>query len=860
MWVASPREPNFEIPIKHFQGKPNRFRFSSVLAVVLSLCFVSCGFCDEPAMVSAPLGFEISGFDRTRTWVSQNGVFAFGFLECCQKDDDGFLVGVRYNLGNKTVNIPVWAVGGGLRVSMNSTIRLSMDGRLILFENPSGLIVWSSSTSSLGVKKATLLNNGNLVLVGNGDRVLWESFHSPTSTLLPGQSLLFPQTLRAPTTKSISSYYNFVIRRSGELALVWENNMTYWRSHLSFSSSITIKEARFDADWFLRLIDGTNRTVWSTSSNDFKDPSVTLRHLRMDSDGNLRIYSWDNVLHEWKIAWQAVGNQCDVFGSCGLYGLCGFNSTGPVCDCLYQDSSNWGASFVTMDSGGFGCKKMHGGYEAVSFYGLYPPQDVHMMLNEKKCKEYCSNDPTCIAATSKNDGSGISTIKRTSFISGYRNPSVPATSFLKVCLVPQAVSAQQSDPHFNPKPIPTLSKGFIDREGDNKKFVGAVALIVLVTVSGLLTFETFVFWFVYRRRKIKAQARIPFNKDAQMNAHYSVLVGLSFEEIKELTGNFADQLGPTVFKGVLPNKRPVIAKKLNDATANEKDFRVAVSTLGGMHHRNLVSLKGFCFEANHRFLLYDYGVLPNKRPVIAKKLNDATANEKDFRVAVSTLGGMHHRNLVSLKGFCFEANHRFLLYDYVHSGSLDNWLFNMEQGQNDGNWQQRFDIAVGVARALAYLHSECQVCVAHGNFKLENVLLDEKLAPKLTDFGLGSLIQKEAASSSESPAERDIYMFGEMLLQIVTHRRDILSNSLQHLTDSMNEKMNLEDCTDSEGISRVIGIALWCMQNQPFLRPSIVEVVKVLEGTLSVDRPPFPFTLRQDQMDEAALSEIQVGS
>ncbi|KAJ6418386.1 hypothetical protein OIU84_001707 [Salix udensis] len=71
----------------------------------------------EVAMVSVPLGFEISGFDRSRIWVSQNGVFAFGFLENFSKEDevDSFLVGIRYNLGdNEVVNVPVWSVGGGL--------------------------------------------------------------------------------------------------------------------------------------------------------------------------------------------------------------------------------------------------------------------------------------------------------------------------------------------------------------------------------------------------------------------------------------------------------------------------------------------------------------------------------------------------------------------------------------------------------------------------------------------------------------------------------------------------------------------------------------------------------------------------
>lgn len=812
MGVTRNRGVNYEKFIEHFQGKTRKLetfeRCSFVLAVFVFLGSVFCCFCEEVAMVSVPLGFEISGFDRSRIWVSQNGVFAFGFLENCSKEDevDSFLVGIRYNLGdNEVVNVPVWTVGGGLRVSMNSTIRLSRDGRLILVDNPSGVIVWSSDTSSLGIRKASLLNNGNLVLVGIEDNVLWQSFNSPTSTLLPGQSLHFPQTLRAPSKKSISSYYSFVIRHSGELALVWENNVTYWSNHVNLLGSF--KEAIFDGNGLLGLIDISNKTVWSISSKDFDEPSLTLRRLKMDSDGNLRIYSWNHVLHEWKVGWQAVENQCDVFGSCGLYSLCGLNSTGAVCDCLYQDSVNWGSGLSTVDSGSSGCKKMVDlgnckmntsmmVMRQTFLYGLYPPQDVDIMLSEKACKEYCSNDTNCIAATSKNDGSGICTIKRTSFITGYGNPSVSATSFLKVCLVPLAVSARGTNPDVTAKPIST------SREGDSKNFTAAIALIVSVTASGFVAIEMFVFWFMYRRRKLKAHIRIPFGKDAQMNAHYNSLIRLSFEEIKEITSDLAIKLGPSVYKGALPNNTPVIVKALYDVTANEKEFRVAVSTLGRMHHRNLVLLKGFCFEANNRFLMYEY----------------------------------------------------------VQNGSLDKWLLNMEPDHNEGTWQQRLDIALGVARALAYLQSECQICVPHGNLKLENVLLDENFIPKLTDFGLGSLFKEEASSSSESPSERDIYMFGEMLLQIVTCKRDILGENLNHLVEKMSEELNSEDSIISEEVERVVRIALWCMQNQPFLRPSIGEVVKVLEGTLSVDRPPSAFAFRPVQMDGRVLTEVEVDS
>lgn len=798
------------VEIKHFSGKSNVFCFNgwfnavSVVAV-LFLCSALNVLCDDFTMVSVPLGFEINGMDQSKNWVSENRVFAFGFLEKDGDDDlDSYAVGIRYNLGNRTVNFPVWTVGGGIKVSRNSSIRLDMDGRLVLVQYPNGNPVWSSNTSTLGVAKASLLNDGNLVLLDSKDTVLWESFGSPTNTLLPGQSLYYPQNLRALSTKSTLSYYSLVISKFGELALAWEHNVTYWRSQLS--SSVIVKEARFGANGVLGLYGNNNEVVWSVSSKDFGDPSVTLRRLTIDQDGNLRIYSWDNV-SEWKVGWQAVEEQCNVFGSCGLYSVCGYNSSGPVCGCLYSGSSEGGTTAAVVDSSGSGCQKMvdlgncrmHPSMVVMKqtvLYGLYPPNDVNLLLSQNDCKNYCSNDSTCIAATSMNDGSGRCTVKRTSFISGYSTPAAPSTSFLKVCSVPQAAAAQGVNPHDSGglfySSIGTNKAG----RGNIRMFTGAIALIVFITVSIVVSMEMFAFWLLRRRGQLRAQTRIPFGKDAQMNPHYSALIRLSFEEIRELTDNFATPLGPSHFKGTLLNKTVIVAKMLNDV------------------------------------------VLP----------------EKEFRVAVSTLGGTHHRNLVAIKGFCFEPKHKLLLYEYVNNGSLDQWLFSNDEDENRRIWERRLHIAVGIARAIAYLHTECQQCIIHGNLKLENICLDENLVPKVTDFGLRTLLFKEAASSSETPSEKDIYMLGQVLLQIVTCKRVVNGKNLQQVLDELSQEQNFVDTDDLKAVERVVKIAMWCMQIQPYLRPSIGEVVKVLEGTLSVDGPPSGFVFKHDSMDHGEIA------
>ncbi|KAJ0616972.1 putative bulb-type lectin domain-containing protein [Helianthus annuus] len=101
-----------------------------------------------------------------------------------------------------------------------------MDGRLILFENRTGSIIWTTDTSGLGVETVSLLNNGNLVLMGSQSRVMWQSFDRPTNALLAGQTLSYPRILRPPATRSVTSYYKLVVNPEG-IALMWENNVTY---------------------------------------------------------------------------------------------------------------------------------------------------------------------------------------------------------------------------------------------------------------------------------------------------------------------------------------------------------------------------------------------------------------------------------------------------------------------------------------------------------------------------------------------------------------------------------------------------------------------------------------------------------
>jgi len=144
-----------------------------------------------------------------------------------------------------------------------------------------------------------------------------------------------------------------------------------------------------------------------------------------------------------------------------------------------------------------------------------------------------------------------------------------------------------------------------------------------------------------------------------------------------------------------------------------------------------------------RFCSVYLGVFHDGILLAVKQLEAIGKGMKEFRAEVGLIGSIHHVHLVQLKGFCAEGPHWLLVYEYLGKGSLDRWIFKNNEGDHMLDWNTRFNIAVGTAKGLAYLHEECEVKIVHCDIKPENVLLDDNFSAKVSDFGLAKLMDRE---------------------------------------------------------------------------------------------------------------------
>ncbi|KAF6989073.1 hypothetical protein CFC21_006462 [Triticum aestivum] len=267
------------------------------------------------------------------------------------------------------------------------------------------------------------------------------------------------------------------------------------------------------------------------------------------------------------------------------------------------------------------------------------------------------------------------------------------------------------------------------------------------------------------------------------------------------------------------------------------------------------------------------GLLKNGKTVAVKRLTvmQTSRAKADFESEVKLISNVHHRNLVRLLGCSRKGSECLLVYEYMANNSLDKFLFGERRGTL--NWKQRFNIIVGMARGLAYLHEEFHVCIIHRDIKSSNVLLDDDFQPKIADFGLARLLPDdhshlstkfagtlgytapEYAIHGQLSEKVDTYSFG---VEIISGRKSNdtkLEPETQYLLESawkLYENENLISLVDEsldreeykpEEVKKIIEIALLCTQSVVASRPTMSEVVVLLlsrnSSELQPTRPTF---------------------
>ncbi|QHO36611.1 G-type lectin S-receptor-like serine/threonine-protein kinase [Arachis hypogaea] len=393
--------------------------------------FISITIFTTATTIISP-GTTLYASNTNQSWPSPNNTFSLRFYPL-QTTPSSFIAAVVHSGGAPII----WSAGNSAAVDFGGYLRLLPAGNLRLV-NGSGATLWDSNTSNIGVTSATVLESGNFVL-SNGTSTVWSSFENPTDTIVPSQSFNLGMVLR-------SGVYSFFLQKSGNLTLSWNNSVTYWDQGLNFSMSgvnLSSPVLGLKSEGILEISDPnlTSPVVVAYSSDYNEGGNNVLRVLKLGDDGNLRVYSYLKGSEVVNVNWVAVEDQCEVFGYCGNYGVCSYDSKSePLCGC---PSHNF--EMVDPNDGRKGCQrkvKLEDCVGKVAMLQLdhakfltYPPVFVVnpeiFFIGISACSGNCLAASSCFASTSLADGTGWCYIKTSNFISGYQNPALPSTSFIK---------------------------------------------------------------------------------------------------------------------------------------------------------------------------------------------------------------------------------------------------------------------------------------------------------------------------------------------------------------------------------------------------------------------------------------------
>eukprot|EP00268_Persea_americana_P045671 TRINITY_DN4668_c0_g1_i3.p1 TRINITY_DN4668_c0_g1~~TRINITY_DN4668_c0_g1_i3.p1 ORF type:complete len:800 (+),score=82.00 TRINITY_DN4668_c0_g1_i3:38-2401(+) len=757
------------------------------------------------------LGSHLYTTRNPTSWGSPSGHFAFGFYQ----EGQVFNVGIWLIDGSPN-NTVVWTANANDPfVPANGNLSLTEDGKLVSTAK-------DGQTKSITVElnevihSASMLDNGNFVLYSSDSKIIWQSFDHPTDTILAGQSLILRSgrdlscsgqdllsSSVSETNHTIGRFRLTLNRDSGLSLTPADDDSSSYRSFYSY----------VEEDYFKLNLDH-NGHMYVARKNDTISQNLTdgwlssnhtsvIYRATLDQDGILGLY-WHSMRKNNNSApqlkWQNPVDKCSVYGTCGINSYCMLDE--PInCTCLpgfdYINSSERSAGCeMRWGDRGFGSveEKRMTHTNIVPLQNTWFKADYYSLvenMEQEDCKEACSTDANCVAALYPYYGDCY----KLKFPLRYGQRSKDKSSIPYVLFVKSANRDSAREKH-------TCS---ISKTSIMTLVIGAI-----LTICSGVTMA--VFGYLISRHGL--WAHVKSCEDKLGTTEDIVLRSFSYNELAVATNGFNQVLGRgsfgTVYKGALSN---------------------------------------------------------NERTVAVKRLEKVVEEgEREFQMEMRAIGRTHHRNLVRLIGFCNEGFNRLLVYEYMSNGSLADFIFSTE---GRPLWSDRVRIILEVARGILYLHEDCEPHIIHCDIKPQNILINEFWTAKISDFGLAKLLTPNQTRTFTGPrgtrgylapewyqnkpisVKADIYSFGIVLLEIVCCRRNIeleVEDDEIILTDWISKcyragelaKLFHGEEVEKKQFERVVMVGLWCIQSEPAFRPTMKNVILMIEGNIDVQVPPFP--------------------
>ncbi|XVF77733.1 hypothetical protein PTKIN_Ptkin14bG0070600 [Pterospermum kingtungense] len=753
--------------------------------------------------------------------ISADEIFQLGFFS--PGNSTNRYLGIWYNTNKVAVRTVVWVANRETPISGRSGL-LSITSRGVLhLSNNTSIIFWSSNTSRHPQNPvAELLNSGNLV-VRDGDEnmkdnVLWQSFDYPSDTLLPGMKL----------------GKDFITGK--------ETFLTSWKS--ADDPAQGQFSLRIDSHGFPQLVimKGPNLYFRSGSWNGLRFNGTPLQKKN-------NIYSFEFTFNEKEVYYTYK-----LYNSSHVSRLI-VNQSGPLQRFVWIDRTQTWFLFVSTLVDNCDNYALCGGYGRCDIAG-FPVCECLEGFLPKFPTDWSVLDWTggCVRRTKLSCGSDDGFLKH----SGVKLPDTSSSWFnvtmslemcREMCLKNCSCAAYANSDirgggsgcllWFNDlMDIRQLSEGgqdlyirmaaseldHIEKQRHTKQKKMRIVKILLIFVVGSLLIGLLLFIWMRHQSQVSTKGEDRRDEDSNDNIE---LPRFYFNTVATATDNFSSNnklgeggFGP-VYKGTLGDGQEIAVKRLSGK-----------------------SVQGLA----------------------------------EFENEVILIARLQHRNLVRLLGYCTQRNERMLIYEYMPNRSLDYFIFDGKRIKLL-DWHMRFHIICGIARGLLYLHQDSRLRIIHRDLKASNVLLDNDMNPKISDFGMAKTFGGDHSVSNTKrivgtygymPPEyavdgffsvkSDVFSFGVILLEILSGKRN---RGFRHSDHHLNllghawrlwrddraldviDKFLVNHCVVSE-VLRCIHVGLLCVQQLPEDRPNMASVVLMLgrDGSLPQPKQPGFYTER----------------